>query len=163
LHAVSDHEQEHDDQVEHELHRRRDHRRQRDHKPREVHLADEVLPREDRRYGSSGPRLEEPEQDDVHQQQHREVEGAAVEVDDHREHDVEHPEEQQRLHERPDVAKRRSEIRELELLLRDEPGQMDETSPSAADGRRPADLVHAQLHRGQRTGSPECARVKLAA
>ena len=111
--------------------------RQGDHHAREPHLPKHPLPCEETLNGSRR-RLEKvvPEHD-RREEIDRVVRDPLAELEDVREDDVEDAEEQQRSHQRPEVAEHGSEVTQLEFRAGERQGQFDEPSNTAAEGRRP--------------------------
>ena len=91
-------------------------RGQRDHHPREMHLAHQVLAHHDRRDRRAGRLWKKLNSTMFISSSTGKSVTLLPNLHDHREHDVEHPEEQQRLHQRPDVAEHRAEVGELVVL-----------------------------------------------
>ena len=125
--AVRQREHEHGDEVHPEVEQRGERHRQRDHHPREAHLAqqrlalNEALHATRRRLGEIGPQHDPGEQVDAV------VGDALADLEDDREDEVQHAEEQQRPHQRPQVPERRTEVAQLELGPRERQRQLDET------------------------------------
>ena len=125
-----------------------EHDRERDHQARELRLADDPLLGHDRGHRGRRRLLEEAEEDDVEQQQDRIVGDVGAEPEDLREDEEQDAEQHQRPQQRPEVAEHGAEVRALELGHRDQPEQLDEAAPAAAERRGAADL--AQLERVRR-------------
>ena len=90
--------------------------------------------------------LEEGEEDDAEQQQHRVVlDVLAADFEDLGEDEEQDPEQHQRPDQRPDVAEHGAEVDALELGHRDQPEQVEEAAGAAAEGGGAVDL--AQLGR----------------
>ena len=107
---------------------------------RELRLADHRLLGHDRADSHRRRLLEEAEQHDVEQQQHRILVDALAEVERLREDEQQHAEQQQRTGERPHVAERRAEVAAAELGDRDQVQQVERRGASrrrAPTGRGP--------------------------
>ena len=131
--AEREDEHERDDQVQPQVEEARDHDGQRDHEARELRLADDRLLAHDRADGRRARLLEEAEQDDVHQQQHRIVRHPGAEMHDVREYGEQHGEQQQRAADRPDVPEHRVCVRPPELHHGHQVQQLQRAAPAAAE------------------------------
>ena len=133
--AAGKREHDHGDEVHSEVERRRQRYRQRDHHPWEPNLAKQRLTLE--QAGHAVPRRlgEVVPQHDPGQQVHAVMRNPLAYLDDLREEQIQHPEEQQRPHQRPDVAEDRAEVAQLELGTRERRRQLDEPSEAASESR----------------------------
>ena len=77
-----------------------------------------------------------------------------LKLHDHGEHQIQHAEEQQRLHERPHVAEHRAEVGELVVGPRDHPGEVNEPPPAATESPRARAPPRSVMSRWSRDSLP---------
>ena len=135
-HAVGEGEDEHGDEVHPQVEQRCERDGQGHDHPGKANLAQESLPQLQRGDAVARGLREVGPEHDRGEQVHAVVGDPRADVDDLREEEVEHAEEQQRAHQRPQVAERGAEVAQLELGARQRQRQLDETSQAAAEGGR---------------------------
>ena len=141
--AFGQREDHHHDQVKAEVEQCQEDNRERDDQSRELDLAHEVLAIDNATHRATGGFREEGEKDDRAEQLCSvELVGRAlqpVDLRDLREEYVQHPKQQKRPHELPDVTQHRAEETKLELVAGNVVREVPETRPVVGQRARTAD------------------------